>query len=477
MQQSKLFDLNIEQVLEHWEAEHAVREVIANALDEQILTKSKEIEIFKAGNTWHVRDYGRGLQYSHFTQNESKEKIESPFLIGKFGVGLKDALAVFYRKGIHIEIESKYAHITLKMSNKAGFDIQTLHALFNAPKNPSMIGTEFIINGISDNAMNKARAMFLCFNQNTKLLESTKYGQVYSCNNADPIIYINGVKVAVEENFLFSYNITNINAQIKRALNRERTNVGRTAYSETVKNILRQCKSDSVLLALTDDLKNTMSGTNKDESGWVDVATYAAKTLNENGNVVFMTPSQRAELTNQEVEILKESGKTLTMVTDNVYSKIGGDVNTFDTVYKEYSNAFSYEFVSYESLTQAEKEVFDLKEDIIKFLKKHDYKHDAQIKISETIKMDIYGLGTFGVYEHEANTIVIKRSILKSELTFLSVLIHEFAHSQHNYLDNSRSFENELTVMLGYAVLDSISNMTNNSTKSTFSFWKKIRRS
>lgn len=29
MQQNRLFDLNIEQVLEHWEPEHAVREIIS----------------------------------------------------------------------------------------------------------------------------------------------------------------------------------------------------------------------------------------------------------------------------------------------------------------------------------------------------------------------------------------------------------------------------------------------------------------
>jgi hypothetical protein len=40
-----LFDLNIEQVLEHWRMEHALREIIANAIDEQIITKSKDIEI------------------------------------------------------------------------------------------------------------------------------------------------------------------------------------------------------------------------------------------------------------------------------------------------------------------------------------------------------------------------------------------------------------------------------------------------
>jgi hypothetical protein len=34
---TKEFDLNIEKILENWEVYHAVREVIANALDEQKL--------------------------------------------------------------------------------------------------------------------------------------------------------------------------------------------------------------------------------------------------------------------------------------------------------------------------------------------------------------------------------------------------------------------------------------------------------
>ena len=42
---TKEFDLNIEEMLENWEVEHALREVIANALDEQIISKTGEIEI------------------------------------------------------------------------------------------------------------------------------------------------------------------------------------------------------------------------------------------------------------------------------------------------------------------------------------------------------------------------------------------------------------------------------------------------
>ncbi len=110
---SKEFDLNIEKILENWEVYHAVREIIANALDEQILTNTKDISICKTNDgCWHILDYGRGLNYHHLTQNENEEKLNSSNLIGRFGVGLKDALATLYRHGIKIKIISKYGCIT-----------------------------------------------------------------------------------------------------------------------------------------------------------------------------------------------------------------------------------------------------------------------------------------------------------------------------------------------------------------------------
>ena len=68
-------------------------------------------------------------------------------MIGKFGVGLKDALAVFHRKGIGVEINSRYGHISLTMAQKSGFDVQTLHAVFSNPIDETFVGTEFIIDG------------------------------------------------------------------------------------------------------------------------------------------------------------------------------------------------------------------------------------------------------------------------------------------------------------------------------------------
>ncbi len=106
----RAFDLNIEEVLENWDMEHAIREIIANAIDEQVISGTSEIEISKdkVGN-WHIRDFRRGLQIEHFTLNENQEKLSATCgIIGKFGVGLKDVLATFHRRGVDIHIRSSF---------------------------------------------------------------------------------------------------------------------------------------------------------------------------------------------------------------------------------------------------------------------------------------------------------------------------------------------------------------------------------
>ena len=99
----KKFDLNIEKILEDWDIHHAIREIIANAIDECIITNTKDIDISKDNSgKWHIRDFGRGLKYEHLTQKENDEKLRNPKVIGKFGIGLKDALATFDRKGVKV---------------------------------------------------------------------------------------------------------------------------------------------------------------------------------------------------------------------------------------------------------------------------------------------------------------------------------------------------------------------------------------
>src|SRR5690348_15900542 len=78
-----------------------------------------KILIFKDSKGWHVRDFCRGLHYSHLTQNENQEKLQNrDKVIGKFGVGLKDALATLDRRKISVLIRSRYGDISLGRSSK-----------------------------------------------------------------------------------------------------------------------------------------------------------------------------------------------------------------------------------------------------------------------------------------------------------------------------------------------------------------------
>lgn len=446
----RYFDLNIEKVLESWSNADAVREIIANALDEKLLTNTKDIEIFKDNtNKWHIVDFGRGIQSKHFTQNENPEKQNAKNLIGKFGVGLKDALGVLFNNGIGVTIDSKYGHITFQMTQKEGFSIKTLHAVFDDPIDSNRAGTEFVFDGLKDQDVEAAKGMFLVFNHET-LLETTRYGQVYlRLPNHPAYIYINGVRVAEEDNFLFSYNITELNVKIKKALNRERSNVGRSAYTDTVKKILLSSKSEEVLKRLVEDLNNLLRGTAKDESSWVDVTSYATKILNEKGNFIFMTPEQRNNLTNSEVEILKQNGKQLILVPDMVMNKVGDEITTFDNVMDDYQKSFEYSFVNVSDLSADEKRIFSMTTEIKEMFHSRGYKVDIPVLVSEKIRIDAFGEETNGVYEPSEHRIIIKRKVLRNESKFCGTLAHELCHYQHGFEDNTRDFENDLTNALG----------------------------
>ena len=460
----KQFDLNIEKILENWETYHAIREIIANALDEQLLTSTKDVEITKQGNSWLIRDFGRGLKYTNLTQNENQEKLSNPKVIGKFGIGLKDALATFDRKEIKVLIKSMFGDIVLNKTAKEGFaDIITLHANISEPTDPNLVGTEFIIDGVTDDDISKAKNLFLKFT-GEQVLESTKAGDVVNKVGSIGKIYINGVKVAEEENFLFSYNITQLTTAIKKSLNRERTNVGRTAYTDSVKKILLSCKSSDVAKILADDLQNINYGTQHDELSWIDVQEHSVKILNQNEKVLFVS-STDIMLHPDMIEEAKASGHQIISIPENLKEKIKGgtdlsgkpiiDISQFTTTYND---SFSFDFVAIENLTPKEREVYDLTNDILNLI---DGKPRIvrDIKISTTMRKDFFSEGeTLGVWEPNTGSIIILRKMLNSIKDYAATLIHEAIHAKSGMGDISRNFERELTVAIGQVCEKALSN-------------------
>ncbi len=84
------FDLDIEKVLEDWDVSDSLREIIAGQLTRNFYPPTNNVRIYKDSEGWHIRDFGRGLQYKHLTQNENQEKLRRrDLVIRKVGVGPK----------------------------------------------------------------------------------------------------------------------------------------------------------------------------------------------------------------------------------------------------------------------------------------------------------------------------------------------------------------------------------------------------
>lgn len=456
MQTKKNFDLNIEKILEDWEIHHGIREVIANAIDEQKLTETEDIQVFQDENGyWHIRDFGRGLKYEHLTQSENQEKLENPNLIGKFGIGLKDALATFDRNNVDVLIKSQFGDITIETSEKHGFeDILTLHAVISPPSDPSLIGTDAILENISQEDIDKAKALFLRFS-GEELIESTEYGEVYKNTKEKAYIYINGVKVADEDNFLFNYNITLLTKQIRKALNRERTNVGRNAYRDRVMKILLSCKSENIAKMLMEDLQKIEQGKNHDELSWIDVQKHAVSILSSKSDSIFVTSSE-IQNSFHAIDDAKSRGLKIITIPNTLREKIydlkdisGNPIRDIDQFFIEERDSFEFKFVDPEDLNPAEKKIFNLTDKIFELIggKPRGIK---DVKISETMRKDPYTFREVdGLWEESTGSIIIKRSTLRNLEKYSGTLIHEVGHCISRGEDISREFEIELTRLIG----------------------------
>jgi len=451
--QTGKFDLNMEEVLEAWGPADATREILANALDEQALTDGPDPTVTQGNDgRWHIRDYGRGLEYEHLTQSENEEKLEKPdTVIGKFGVGLKDALATFHRHGIDVTIHSEHNTFRTEEAPKHGFEeISTLHVTIDPPER-DIEGTDVILDGISAAAIEDAKSNFIRYSD-IEILESTAFGDVYQVEDGkDAAVYVTGLKVAEEPNFLFSYNITNTTKTIRDALNRERSNVGRTAYTTRVKKILQECDSEGVAKRLVKDLQRFTDGETHDELSWKPIQLHAVRILNARQAVVVSTVDEQqdhrdlldhAEDDGHEVVTVPDRIRDELSDTDDVDGNQIRDVTVYET---EYNDSFEFDWVDESALTPSEQSTWEARKqilDIVGHPQNYKYRIASQFRATDTDQ-------TRALHQSAEQRIIIHRDVLANQPEFIGVFLHELAHTRTPFPDQTREFENVLTELLG----------------------------
>jgi hypothetical protein len=383
-------------------------------------------------------------------------------VIGKFGVGLKDALAVLYRHGVEVTIHSRHNTFTVEEAAKVEFeDVETLHALVQPPEHPGLEGTSVVLDGVNEGDVELAKENFLRFSDEV-LIEETAFGEVYENAGDEANIYVTGLRVATEPAFMFSYNITNTTKRIRDALNRERSNVGRSAYTPRVKKILQECKSENIAERLVSEFERFEEGTEREELGWKPIRLHAAKLLNAQKEVVFTTVEEQREQRDL-VDHARQDGYDVVTVPENIRDELRNvsdvegnemrDINVYGT---EYEESFQYEWVAEEDLTEDERAVWRLRFDIIDLL--DDPPHVEEMRVSETMR--ITGgedWKTQGTWQPLEQRIVIHRPVLQGPTNFAAILLHEFAHPKSgNAPDQTRKFERALTDLLGEVTVAAI---------------------
>lgn len=447
------FDLNIEDVLDNWPVEFAIREIVANALDEMHMTATDQPTIAMNDGGWIIRDYGRGLSHEHLTQRENPEKLGHAHVIGQFGMGLKDALAVFDRRGIGVAIRSRHGDVSTERRAKAGFDdVKTLHAVISGPADASFVGTEVRLGGVSSAEMEAAKAFFLRYSSD-RVLETTKFGDVLAKaeSTAPGRVYVRGILVAEEPNFLFSYNITNLNKAMRSAMNRERSNVGRSAYSERVKQILLECRGTAVAEPLAADL----NGDGHDELKWEAVGVHACRILATNEDVVFVTRLE-AMMSAALIEQAREEGKMIVIVPDKIADKLHAGVTDLDgrtvmdlgSYNQDFNDRFEFTFIDPSDLEPRERVVYDMALPAVELAGIRRSKMPL-IRISETMQLNSSGAEVVAIYSEDEHCIVIKRAELAVASDFLGSVLFMAVEQVDREFEGTSAFASTIAQRAG----------------------------
>ena len=307
---------------------------------------------------------------------------------------------------------------------------------------------------MTDKDVAKAKDLFLKFS-GEELVEHNQYGDVLQKKEAKARVYANGVKIAEEERFLFSYNIQPLTKKIKAALNRERTNVGRTAYTDRVKTILVSSKSTEVARRLAKDLKNYITGNMHGELEYTDVQEHAVKILNATKRVLFITSSELIRAKDM-IDEAEKSGIEIITIPESLKFKVqgkkdydGNPIRVLDEFLRERDESFEFKFVEANSLKSNERRIFSMTNKIFGLIggKPRVVK---SVKISETMRKDpLSFLELDGVWDPKSQAIIVKRSTLSTLEKYAGTLLHETAHAGSGTRDITREFESELTEFLG----------------------------
>jgi hypothetical protein len=449
MAERKFFDLNIKRILTTWQVPHACRELVANALDEHVLCglKPKDVNIKLDNGRLTIRDRGRGITKFHFVQDESVEKVKNfknSQIIGHFGIGMKDAVAVLARKEKVLEIKCKHGRYTFEYKNKYGHDdITTLHVIIHDDVPSDFVGTEITVHPIREDELNKTKALFLRFSNRTVLF-TCRHGEVLTNEGETSSIYVKGLRIDENQQYQFSYNIYEPNKSLREKMSRDKNSISMGVYSSIVKNILTSTTKRDPLYQMIEKmiLEKTVTDL-KTDVGYKDITVHFTKNMETKVIVtqeqfrthpgVFDEIKDKAQIVSQQqYRMIAESGDRKCKTIDDIM-KIG---TQYDDV------------ITYDDMSEEEKATFDMGNEAIR----SNPDIFGSFSLPKIVRnLTLRGLKVSGVHS-KGDISIDYHQLQQGGYTYFGTLAHEHAHKKSGAADCTKSFEQCLTQMLGKCI-------------------------
>lgn len=326
MKEIDSIDLNIgQEYLTDWSAGMALRELIANAIDE---TSDGEINIEKLSDLkLKIENKGNEIQPENFLINEGI-KANKKGKIGKFGIGLKDAIAVLMSNGIRIKfITSKYVFDAIYEVKSKTVKQKCINIKVNK-SNSKFVGTQVILENCKDIYMDEAKKYFLKYRGEYSKVAETRYGDVLIESNEKYIgtIYFNGMKIASENTFLYSYNIKLEDKELKKGISRERNQVSKDVYMSSVKriiNLLENKEDKDTLNKYFERIYTSRDGSLSGELIYKEIQIRIFKYLADNNITIIIFPvNQNSNMRILYKQKIKDPTHKIIVLNDKYYKNL-----------------------------------------------------------------------------------------------------------------------------------------------------------
>lgn len=353
-------DLNMgEKYLSEWNEILAIREIIANAIDE---TKDRKIDIFKVENKWIIRNKGDEIKPDNFIIEEG-EKRDKQGKIGKFGIGLKDALSVLTNREIIVEIHTSRYKFIPKYRLKSPLIKHKSLFIYVYEEISSFVGTQVILSNCNDKFIKEAQSKFIYYKEGLSIIDRTIYGDVIiEANNENKgCIYLNGVYIGREKTFIYSYNITKSDEKLNNGLSRERKDISREAYSDCIRRIIENISNIEIVDKLYEKFLKSRQGSLSGEIQYQETLVKILKYVEKHNIKIVIFPVERTGKLEELYTNLKAKHeiKIITLLYKH-YKKLldAEELKNYNMIADYYK--LNFERVSRTNLSTEEKKYYDI---------------------------------------------------------------------------------------------------------------------